>query len=121
VEGREEGPPDEAPFNPDARHRLARVRSLLTAGVDVRAAVATELVRSIRAKALDGATAEALFECARQIDPSDEELTMIQRTWEEGRIDDVLDGLRDYLHRITVDEVPIAERRLRRSDTERST
>lgn len=108
----------EAPQKPGYNwldRRLERIASMLEVGVELRSALTVELIRSLYAPQPDPAAIDRLFEHAAEADREAAELTTARQAAQRDRYPEAIADLQAYLHRTLVDEVPVAERRLRRS------
>lgn len=95
--------------------RLERISSLVDVGVDIRSALSTELIRSLRAGDVDPETLDILLTRLERAGEGDAELAAARDAAQSGSRGEAIEHLQNFLQRTTVDEVPIAERRLRRS------
>ncbi|MGI8631183.1 MAG: hypothetical protein ACR2NA_01345 [Solirubrobacterales bacterium] len=93
-------------------HRLRRIAALLNAGVDVRSAIATEIIRSLRIGALSPEQAQLLFDRLAESDPESAEVAKAREAFEASDKEETVQQLQAYLHRVTVEDVPIAKRRM---------
>lgn len=102
--------------DPDwVQQRPQRIDVLLEVGVELMPALVIELIRSLNVRPVDREALAAIFDHAAEVGCRPPELAKARKAADRHDYPTAIARLQSYLQRTLVDEVPIADRRLRKS------